>query len=319
MPPQLPKGFDAFPPPQIPTTYEGFREWFPQYLRQTLANADVRNATSGSGISVSGDATTNATISVSEEVDSLFGQEFVLIPGATSSELTSYRTLAAEAGITLTDNGARGTLQIGFRESSGTSVVGNPTSGTADNVDILAGADNTVLQRVGGALSFAALPLAAIAAIGASTALANTTAGSAAPTAVPLLGLGTDLARADTNVWTPTVFGSSVPGTTTYTDQTGFYTRVGNLVLFWGHVSWTAATGTGHFIVGGLPFNSANTIDVPVTAYVNFILAVLQAPIILANTNVIEMDQYTSATPPAASQDVPTAGDIFVSGFYPTS
>src|SRR5665213_2570205 len=98
MPPQIPKGFDALPPPPLPSTYEGFRQWFPNFLRNILANGDVRNAIAGEGITVAGDATTPGTISVSTEVMNLFAKSFVLAPGSASSLLDDYRSLAAGAG-----------------------------------------------------------------------------------------------------------------------------------------------------------------------------------------------------------------------------
>lgn len=45
--------------------------------------------------------------------------------------------------------------------------------------------------------------------------------------------------------YTPTYDGST-PGSTTYTTQAGFYIRMDNLVLAWGTLVWTAASGTGN-------------------------------------------------------------------------
>ena len=58
--------------------------------------------------------------------------------------------------------------------------------------------------------------------------------------------------------FTPTLIGGSVAGTTTYTNQNGFYVRIGNLVTVWGRVQISAATGTGDAILGGLPFTIKN-------------------------------------------------------------
>jgi len=58
--------------------------------------------------------------------------------------------------------------------------------------------------------------------------------------------------------FTPTAIGSATPGTTTYTTQTGRYTRIGNLVTFRLYVVSSAHSGSsGALIVGGLPFTSA--------------------------------------------------------------
>lgn len=54
--------------------------------------------------------------------------------------------------------------------------------------------------------------------------------------------------------WTPTYFGLTTAGTTTYTMQEGRYAVHGSVVELWGRVTWTAATGTGQAVIGGLPF-----------------------------------------------------------------
>ena len=60
--------------------------------------------------------------------------------------------------------------------------------------------------------------------------------------------------------WTPTFFGSITPGTYTFSEQLGYYTKIGNLV----HVSFeltninTSSAGSGSVTIGGLPFTSAS-------------------------------------------------------------
>ena len=58
--------------------------------------------------------------------------------------------------------------------------------------------------------------------------------------------------------FTPTLFGSSSAGTTTYSAQSGNYTKIGNVVTVWATVMITAATGTGNLNFGGLPFTIKN-------------------------------------------------------------
>jgi hypothetical protein len=53
--------------------------------------------------------------------------------------------------------------------------------------------------------------------------------------------------------YTPTYEGGTTPGTTTYTFQSGAWTRIGNMVVVRGQVNWSAATGTGDAQVS-LPF-----------------------------------------------------------------
>lgn len=61
--------------------------------------------------------------------------------------------------------------------------------------------------------------------------------------------------------WTPTYYGFTTGGVTTYTTQTGTYIRIGNLVVATGYLAWTAATGTGNALIG-LPFTAANVANI---------------------------------------------------------
>lgn len=61
-----------------------------------------------------------------------------------------------------------------------------------------------------------------------------------------------------TGTFTPTLVGNSVAGTTTYSSQNGYYTQIGNLVTVIGTINYTAATGTGNMLIGGLPFTIKN-------------------------------------------------------------
>lgn len=54
--------------------------------------------------------------------------------------------------------------------------------------------------------------------------------------------------------WTPTLFGATTAGTTTYASQVGTYYRIGGVVVIQGYIEWTARTGTGSARIGGLPF-----------------------------------------------------------------
>lgn len=56
--------------------------------------------------------------------------------------------------------------------------------------------------------------------------------------------------------WTPSVKGTTIAGTFTYTNQSGHYTRLGNLVFAFGTVSISAiaVAPTGNLRIAGLPF-----------------------------------------------------------------
>jgi hypothetical protein len=58
--------------------------------------------------------------------------------------------------------------------------------------------------------------------------------------------------------WTPTVQGTSTAGAATYGTRIGKYTKIGNTVNIMCSLSWTAHTGSGDTVVGGLPFVPAN-------------------------------------------------------------
>ena len=59
--------------------------------------------------------------------------------------------------------------------------------------------------------------------------------------------------------WTPTAFGGTTTGTTTYNVQTGTYTKIGRQVIVNGRLDWSALTGTGSLRIGGLPFTTGST------------------------------------------------------------
>jgi hypothetical protein len=85
--------------------------------------------------------------------------------------------------------------------------------------------------------------------------------------AIPVNGVAfpaAQVASADPNTlddyeegtWEPTIIGSSTPGTQTYSEQSGLYTKIGNVCTVQGRVSITAkdAAMSGNTIIGGLPF-----------------------------------------------------------------
>jgi hypothetical protein len=75
----------------------------------------------------------------------------------------------------------------------------------------------------------------------------------------------------DSSQWTPEIFGTTVSGTTTYTQQFGYVLRQGIVTDVWYDVMWSATTATGTLFVelpylvakcagavtGGAPFNGS--------------------------------------------------------------
>lgn len=58
--------------------------------------------------------------------------------------------------------------------------------------------------------------------------------------------------------WTPTLYGATTAGTTTYSNPLGNYIRIGNLMYIDLRLVWSNATGTGAARIGGLPVNIFN-------------------------------------------------------------
>ncbi len=71
-------------------------------------------------------------------------------------------------------------------------------------------------------------------------------------------GLANKLDDYETGSWTPVVVGSTSAGTGTYQSRVGKYTKIGNRVLIEAQVFMTAHTGSGAFLINGLPFASRN-------------------------------------------------------------
>ena len=58
--------------------------------------------------------------------------------------------------------------------------------------------------------------------------------------------------------FTPTAYGSTITGTTTYGDRSGRYTKIGRQVTAVVYLTVTNMTGTGVLIIDGLPFTSGD-------------------------------------------------------------
>lgn len=84
--------------------------------------------------------------------------------------------------------------------------------------------------------------------------------------------------------WTPTIFGASTAGSTSYGAQAGAYTRIGNQITLWCVVTASSATGTGDINFGGLPFTIHNaTAD---NAFGGLVTLGLTFPVTYTNPNI---------------------------------
>jgi hypothetical protein len=121
--------------------------------------------------------------------------------------------------------------------------------------------------------------------------------------------------------WTPTIAGSTVVGTGTYTTQAGTYTKVGRLVTVTVSVVWTAHTGTGHIRIPNLPFTSANITSIEhlcVPEFANMTMPASTTPcaIIGANSTVTTIYSQAVGTGTVAVLAMDTAAGIWLSITY---
>lgn len=145
-----------------------FVEWFSGFVRDVLVPLDVRNSIEGLGISVTGTPDVPATISASEDLSDLFDAD-ILLAEATAL-LPNARTLEGEEGITLTDEGPGGNVNIRIEDNalqlaklqkiSPLSVLGNDTNAAADVRRIASHDDDTAFVRIAGELLWAQLTAA---------------------------------------------------------------------------------------------------------------------------------------------------------------
>ncbi len=105
------------------------------------------------------------------------------------------------------------------------------------------------------------------------------------------------LSTYSTGTFTPTVIGGSTAGTTTYTVQQGYYTRVGNMVTVWGNIQASAATGTGDVTIGALPFTIKNQANYsPNGSFISFSGAPLVFPVGTTYLNINGISNSITAT-----------------------
>lgn len=112
---------------------------------------------------------------------------------------------------------------------------------------------------------------------------------------------GDTLSYFDEGTWTPTIGGSSTPGTPTYSVQVGKYQRVGKRVTFEGYVVITAISGSpaGTVRIGGLPFATVNTGNyrcaVHIPYWIGFTSGVAGG-VIEPNTDYIDIYRYIAGS-----------------------
>lgn len=131
--------------------------------------------------------------------------------------------------------------------------------------------------------------------------------------------LGTIMERpAPATTYTPTYFGGTSAGVTTYTAQVGYSMLIGTMAIVWGTVAWSAATGTGNARVG-LPFTVQNVANYAAPAILR-LNAVTYAGdsfqgIAALNTNYLEIEGVSSNAAPTKTA-VEAAGSLIFQVIY---
>jgi len=116
--------------------------------------------------------------------------------------------------------------------------------------------------------------------------------------------------------FTPTIFGSSTPGTGTYTTQVGTSTKIGNRVYFELTVAWSAHTGTGDLNVGGLPYAAASGTSPPCSVVsISLTFANQLGAYVAAGSTSILMVTFSSGAA-AAAVPMDSAATLQISGAY---
>jgi hypothetical protein len=120
----------------------------------------------------------------------------------------------------------------------------------------------------------------------------------------------------------PVIVGQTIAGSATYSLQNGYYTKIGNRILFSIRVTWSGHTGTGNMVIDGLPFASSGQTGAGHTATIGWISGLtLSANNILVayiggNSTIIVLNQYATGGGGATSVPMDAAAGLIVSGQY---
>jgi hypothetical protein len=121
--------------------------------------------------------------------------------------------------------------------------------------------------------------------------------------------------------FTPVVEGGTTAGTGTYTTQYGVYTKTGDTVTFTAFIVWSAHSGSGVLLVGGLPFASNGSSNYRATfatypSNISLSASHIAAGLMTANVTHILVRQLPVGGGADASVNLDTAGTIIISGSY---
>lgn len=110
--------------------------------------------------------------------------------------------------------------------------------------------------------------------------------------------------------FTPTIIGKTTAGTGTYSNQTGSYVKVGQMVSIFIRMDWSAHTGTGNMGFGGLPFTSAGTYAHGAAVNGMAGMTVPASSYVAANVDASSTTGIFLAIPVGGGSDTPFAIDV---------
>jgi hypothetical protein len=201
----------------------------------------------------------------------------ILVGGSTSSTLSNVAP-SATSGVPVISQGASA------NPTFGTAVVAGGGTGAVTLTGVLTG-NGTSAITASSVTQYAVLVGGASNAVGSiadvatgqvlvSGGISANPAFSATPTVTSItFGAGTALSNYAEGTFTPTVVGTSVAGTATYSNQVGQYTRIGRQVFFYIALAWSSGNGSGNLQINGLPF-TVNSSSVAITTSIVYTNAV---------------------------------------------
>lgn len=117
--------------------------------------------------------------------------------------------------------------------------------------------------------------------------------------------------------FTPTIVGGTSAGVGTYTTQTGTYTKIGNRVCIDLSLNWSAHTGTGTMIVGGLPFTVGAGIGSMAVGWSTLTYTGTGVSVIpSAGSTQIQLRDTPATTAGRANLNMDTAAVLIIGGSY---
>jgi len=220
-------------------------------------------------------------------------------------------------------------LQVNATNNSYLKLTNSTTGATInDGFDLVAtGSDAGLINRENGAMFFSTdgTERMRIPAAGGVQAVTTISVGNATPSAsgAGITFPATQSASSDANTlddyeegtWTP-----SLGGNTTYNNQEGKYTKIGNTVFIEGHLNINVL-GTGSVsTISGLPFTAGATFEgaATITYFAGLAVNVIQ-PVIAINANNTNMSVLSRTTAGTGSAYVNIFGNsarIYFAGYY---